>query len=105
MPENKLDDVCYSIKGIPYGLQKLQECDSIPATVAARQWANRLLKNDGHRLTRDHIVTLLNYALKWPDLAIWKDVLKLRTCSLQVINVSLFLKSWETFSFENVRVR
>lgn len=104
MPEDQIDDICFSVEGIPYAFRKLKESTIIPPTQVDRQWAERLIKKDGF-LTKEHIVTLMDYALKWRDLTMWKGVMKLKMCVLQIIDVDILLKAWELFSFEAVCIR
>ncbi|KAF8908586.1 hypothetical protein CPB84DRAFT_1843480 [Gymnopilus junonius] len=104
IPNRKIDDIHYAIQGIPFALQKLKESRSIPPTAADRHWADCLIKKGGYHLTEEHIVTLLRYALKWQDLAMWKALMKLGKCTLRAVNVEMVLQAWDLFSFEGVRV-
>ncbi|KAF8908585.1 hypothetical protein CPB84DRAFT_1767012 [Gymnopilus junonius] len=73
IPEEKLDDIRYSVEGITYAFQKLKESNAIPPT-------------------------------PWRDLEIWKALMKLRNCSLQVVDVGRLLQAWQLFSFAEVCV-
>ena len=118
MPEDRIEDICFCVEGSAYAFKKLKESSSIPPTQADLLWADRLMqtetaKKDKKRrssakkedsLTKDHVVTLMDYAMRWKDLARWKDVMNLKACSLEAIgNDALFL-AWDIFSFDEVHV-
>ncbi|PPQ88320.1 hypothetical protein CVT26_009261 [Gymnopilus dilepis] len=46
----------------------------------------------------------MDYAFKWIDLSIWKGIMKLRSCTLQVIGIEPLLRALDLFSFEAVRI-
>ena len=104
MPKDKIDDVCFAVEGVSYAYRKLKESTAVPPTQVDRQWAGRLMSKDGS-LNKEYIVTLLDYALKWRDLAMWKNIMKLRSCSLQFVGAPKLIRSWREFSFDEVRVR
>ena len=99
-----VDDICYYVEGIPYAYQKLQNSCTIPPTSEDRLWASRLLQKIGS-LAPEHINTLMDYALKWKDLDIWKGLMKSGSCSLGGVPQELLLNGWKIFSFEPVCVR
>ncbi|KAF8908584.1 hypothetical protein CPB84DRAFT_1744211 [Gymnopilus junonius] len=102
MQEDSIDDICFFVEGVPYAFRKLKE-SAIPPTSEDRQWANRLTAKDG-LLAKEHLVSLMDYALKWRDLTLWKNVMNMRSCTLQAIDVGALVRAWELFSFEAVRV-
>ena len=104
MHEDDVDEICYDVEGIPYAYRKLKNSCAIPPTAEDRLWASRLLQKLS-ALTPEHIKTLMDYALKWKDLEIWKGLMKSCSCSLGGVTKDLLLKGWQTFSFEKVRVR
>lgn len=104
MHQDDADDICYYVEGIPYAYQKLKNSCTIPPTAEDRLWASRLLQRLGS-LTPEHIKTLMDYALKWKDLDIWKGLMRSSSCSLGGVPQDLLLKGWKTFSFEAVSVR
>ncbi|KIM42098.1 hypothetical protein M413DRAFT_126557 [Hebeloma cylindrosporum] len=101
--EDDVDDICYYVEGVPYAYQKLKDSCTIPPTSEDRLWASRLLQKI-RSLTPEHIKTLLEYALKWKDLEIWKGLMKSSSCSLGGVPLDLFLNAWKTFTFEAVCV-
>lgn len=72
MHEDKVDDICYSAQGANYAFRKLKESSAIPPTADDRRWVNRIVEKS-RTLKGDQVGTLLDYALKWKDLDIWKD--------------------------------
>jgi len=104
MHRDDVDDICYYVEGIPYAYQKLKNSSTIPPTSEDRLWAGRLLQKIS-ALTPEHIKTLMEYALKWKELDIWKGLMKSSSCSLGEVPQDLLLEAWKTFSFEAVCVR
>ncbi|KAF4617001.1 hypothetical protein D9613_008504 [Agrocybe pediades] len=99
---NNVDDLCYAAEGPPYAIRKLKESSQTP-TSEDRYWAGKVLSTPT-QLSREHVLLLMDYALKWKDLGLWKKVMSCPMCTLQHVEVGLLLKAWTLFSFEDVRV-
>ncbi|KIM42422.1 hypothetical protein M413DRAFT_27183 [Hebeloma cylindrosporum] len=103
MHQDDADDICYHVEGILYAYRKLKNSCTIPPTAEDRLWASRLLQKM-RSLTPQHIKTLLEYALKWKDLEMWKGLMKSSSCSFVGVPQDLLLNAWKIFSFEAVSV-
>jgi len=97
-----VDDLCYSVEGAPYAMRKLKEASN-PPTSEDRYWAIKVFQSRTP-LTRDHLLTLMDYAFKWKDVGIWKKVMSSPMITLRTVEMELLLKGWEIFSFDGVRV-
>ncbi|CAA7268308.1 unnamed protein product [Cyclocybe aegerita] len=103
MHASEVDNICFSVAGIPYAFEKLKKSTAVPPTQEDRLWANRILQKTS-TLNQNQIVTMLYLALKWKDVDMWKVVMKGHACTLSIMDVDKLVKAWKMFSFEAVRV-
>lgn len=96
-----VEDICYKAGGVAYAYARLKMSSTLPPTDTDRLWATRVLEK-GQSLTKDYVLTLLDYALKWGDLGLWKGATKSPSSTLKGIDNTLFIKGWKVFSFESV---
>ena len=99
-----VEDICYEAGGVAYAYARLKMSSTIPPTDTDRLWATRVLRN-GRSLSKEYATTLLDYALKWADLGLWKDTMKSPSLTLKDIDNAIFIKAWKIFSFEGVCLR
>lgn len=96
MYEDDIDDIRYAAEGISFGFEKLKKSTADSPTAEDRVWVTRILE---HRqgLKLEEIMTLMRYFLSWKDLGLWKRLLKLSACSLNVVPFDLLRKAWKYF--------
>ncbi|KAJ3510104.1 hypothetical protein NLJ89_g4866 [Agrocybe chaxingu] len=103
MYQDDVDDICFSVGGLSYALQKLKRSTAIPPTTEDRLWVDRLLQKSTS-LDKGQVSVLLDYALKWRDADMCKRVMKCPSCPLTGSDLTILIKIWKTFSFETVRL-
>lgn len=104
MQKSKVDETCYKASGVAYAHIRLAKSSTIPPTDEDRLWATRLLQNTT-TLNQIYVLTLMDYALKWQDLNLWKGAMKCSASTLKNIDKALLLKAWKIFSFEAICLR
>jgi len=102
-----VDNVCFSVEGIPYAFQKLTILGAQNATVPTddmRLWANRLVSK-GDQLDLDQAIKMLDLTLFWQDAEMFKTVILCQAFSIQSLNLDTLSNAWKIFTFETIRSR
>ena len=107
MHQDDVDDVCFSVKGIPYAFQKLAALgaqNSKVPTADMRLWANRLVSKGG-QLDKDQAIKMLDLTLLWRDAEMFKTIIQCPALSLAILKLDTLLNAWKIFTFEPIRSR
>lgn len=99
MHEDNIPDLSFAAGGIPYALAQLGpvNLNSRPPSAEDRKLATLLLTRE---LTQDVLLTLVDLALHWVDIDLWKGILKKVNYQPLRLGTGRLARAWETFSFE-----
>jgi hypothetical protein len=106
MHKKDIDGVCFSVAGISYAFQKLAAFDlenSLSPT-ADMVWINHIVSKK-YQLNKEQALKMLNLAMKWKTVHIFKSIMESPVCTISVVNVDVLSKAWKIFSFEAVQLR
>jgi len=107
MHRDDVDNVCFSVEGIPYALQKLAALgaqNSTMPTADMRLWADRLLSK-GDQLNKDQAIKMLDLTSLWRDAKMVKSIIQCPAFSLAILKWDTLFNAWETCTFEGIRSR
>lgn len=107
MHRDDVDNVCFSVEGIPYAFQKLTGLGAHNSTVPTadmRLWANRLVLK-GDQLNKDQAIKMLDLTLFWRDMEMFKAIIQCRALSVGSLELDTLLNAWKIFTFEIIRSR
>jgi len=107
MHRDDVDNVCFSVEGVPYALQKLTALGARNSTVPTadmRLWANRLVLK-GDQLNKDQAIKMLDLTLLWRDVEMFKGIIQCRALSIGSVKLDTLLNAWRIFTFETTRPR
>ena len=94
--------------GISYALQKLATFDvenSLLPTADMKIWVDRIVSKSP-QLNQEQALKMLDLAMKWKDVDIFKTIMKAPVCTRSVVNIiDVLSKAWKIFSFEAVQPR
>lgn len=101
---NGQDQLRFDVEGLPLAFKTLSETCVVPPSPDNLKWVLRILQNIS-RWTKENLLAMLDYALKWKSINLWEDSTKSSLCSLQNVGVNILLEACRVFSFESARLR
>ncbi|KAJ3497068.1 hypothetical protein NLJ89_g10399 [Agrocybe chaxingu] len=106
IPEEEEQEICYAAGGLKYAFAEIQSSTDIPPTDDDRLWASRVLEksSNGTSLEKDQSTFMLDLAVKWKDIAMWKACAKGQHCTLHVLGKERLHNALKEFGFSKVSV-
>lgn len=103
-PKAKEVEVLLDAGDVPYALQEVSKADPSSPTQSDRQTAQYVINRLGSQ-DQATKVAMVDLAMKWNDLEMWKEVVKASGAqkSVDVVGKPKFLEAWRKFSFESIR--
>lgn len=94
----------FSDARISYAFEKLVRLDAEHSrfqSAEMKPWVDRIVSNRA-RLDKRQAFKMLEIAMKWKDLEMFKTIMKLPVCT---VKMDVLSEAWKIFSFEEVRSR
>lgn len=101
---NAQDELRFEVEGLPLAFKILGETWVVPPSTDNLKWVERILRSTS-TWTKENLVAMMNYALKWKSINLWDDSTKASLCSLENVDVNILLECCQVFSFESARLR